>query len=393
MTGGRGAGAAVPFGSHTRPYPPGTLRPSGDPEAADRRVLDHYLRWKACFVRSGIGGEEDRYAVHTPDAAHPYVAEAQGYGLVITALMAGADPGARTVFDGILRHVRAHPSVNDPELHAAQQDDRGRDVGGTDSATDGDLDIAYGLLLAGCQWGGDSGGDYTELALRRIQAVKDREVHPVTRLMKLGDWSCDGWDAVSRTSDGMPGHFRAFRAATGDPFWDEVLDAQLTLTGTLQRQYAPETGLLPDFVVDTTTGRPRPAPSQVLESPHDGDYHWNACRVPWRLGADAALGGDPRSGEAARRISRWARTATGGDPDRIGCGYRLDGRCYAAGWSPAFAAPLAVAALTDDGAQGWLDALWERLCATPPDPGRAYAAGVQLQSMLLISRNAWTPWR
>ncbi|MEU8824468.1 glycosyl hydrolase family 8 [Streptomyces sp. NPDC048636] len=387
MTAGEGGAAAVPYGCHAHPYPPGTLRPSGDPAVADRRVLDHYLRWKACFVRRGIGGEEGRYAVYTPDAAHPYVAEAQGYGLVITALMAGADPEARTVFDGILRHVRAHPSVNDPELHAAQQDGEGRDVGGTDSATDGDLDIAYGLLLAGRQWG----GDYTGLALRRVHAVKESEVHPATRLMKLGDWSSGDWDGVSRTSDVMPGHLRAFRAATGDPFWDEALDAQLTLIGALQRYHAPDTGLLPDFVVDTLTGRPRPAPSQVLEGPHDGDYHWNACRDPWRLGADAALGGDPRSGEAARRISRWARTATGGDPDRIGCGYHLDGTRYGEGFSPAFAAPLAVAALTDEGAQGWLDALWDRLCAAPPDPARAYAAGVQLQSMLVISQNAWEP--
>ncbi|QKV94105.1 beta-glucanase [Streptomyces sp. NA02950] len=387
MTAGQGVATAVPFGCHARTYPPGTLRPSGDPAAADRRVLDHYLRWKACFLRRGIGGEDGCRAVYTPDAAHPYVAEAQGYGLVITALMAGADPEARSLFDGILRHVRAHPSVNNPELHAAQQDSGGRDVGGSDSATDGDLDIAYGLLLAGRQWG----GDYTALALRRVQAVKESEVHPGTRLMKLGDWSSGDWDGVSRTSDGMPGHLRAFRVATGDPFWDEVLDAQLTLTDTVQRRYAPDTGLLPDFVVDTTTGRPRPAPSRVLESPHDGDYHWNACRVPWRLGADAALGGDPRSRVAARRISRWARTAADGDPARLGNGYHLDGTVYGAGWSPAFAAPLAVAALTDEGAQAWLDALWERLCTTPPDPARAYAAGVQLQSMLVISHNAWQP--
>ncbi|MBI0384559.1 beta-glucanase, partial [Streptomyces albiflaviniger] len=204
-------------------------------------------------------------------------------GLVITALMAGADPDAHALFDGILRYVLAHPSVHHPDLHAAQQDAGGRDVGGRDSATDGDLDIAYGLLLADRQWGsghddyGGHGYDYEALAVRRIDAVMECEVHPTTRLTRLGDWSSGRYDEVSRTSDWMPDHFRAFRAATGDPRWDEVLDAHLSLAGELRARHAPATGLLPDFVVDTTSGAPRPAPGQVLESPHDGDYHWNAC--------------------------------------------------------------------------------------------------------------------
>ncbi|MCQ6245173.1 glycosyl hydrolase family 8 [Streptomyces malaysiensis] len=391
--------AGVPFGARAIPYAPGTLRPSGDPAAADRRVLEHYRRWKAYFLRSGdeVGGP-GRRAVLTPDAAHPFVSEAQGYGLVITALMAGADPDAHALFDGILRHVLAHPSVNHYDLHAAQQDAGGRDAGGRDSATDGDLDIAYGLLLADRQWG-DGHGDYRALALRRIDAVMESEVHGATRLTKLGDWSSGRYDEVSRTSDWMPDHFRAFRAATGDPRWDEVLAAQLSLTGALRTRHAPVTGLLPDFVVDTTSGDPRPARGQVLESPHDGDYHWNACRDPWRLGADAVTSGDARTRAVARGFSRWARAATGGDPARIRSGYRLDGTGYGDPGSPAFFAPFAVAAMTDGGdddedgagAQGWLDALWARMCGTPPDPARAYAAGVQLQSMLVVSRNYWVP--
>ncbi|MCQ8190912.1 glycosyl hydrolase family 8 [Streptomyces rugosispiralis] len=411
------AGARVPFGAHAVPYAPGTLRPTGDPAVADRRVLDHYGLWKASFLRSGDeAGGRGRCAVFTPDAAHPYVAEAQGYGLVITALMAGADPDAHALFDGILRHVLAHPSVNHPDLHAAQQDADGRDVGGRDSATDGDLDIAYGLLLADRQWGSGPGGpggrgsgghdehdrydhyDYEALAVRRIDAVMECEVHPTTRLTKLGDWSSGRFDEVSRTSDWMPDHFRAFRAATGDPRWDQVLDAQLSLAGALRARHAPATGLLPDFVVDTTSGEPGPAPGQVLESPHDGDYHWNACRVPWRFGADAVTSGDARTRAAARDLSRWARTATGGDPGRIRSGYRLDGTAYGDPGSPAFFAPFAVAALTEGegheaagAAQRWLDALWARMCAAPPDPARAYAAGVGLQSMLVVSHNYWVP--
>lgn len=119
---------------------------------------------------------------------------------------------------------------------------------------------------------------------------------------------------------------------------------------------------------------------------------------------DAVTSGDVRTRAAARGLSRWARAATGGDPGRIRSGYRLDGTAYGDPGSPAFFAPFAVAALTEGegededvdheeagAAQGWLDALWARMCAAPPDPARACAAGVQLQSMLVVSHNYWVP--
>jgi len=393
MSAGR---AAVPFGGHAFAYAPGTLRPSGDPAAADRRVLEHYRLWKSHFVRPRGEGS---CAVYAPDAAYPYVAEAQGYGMVISALMAGADPDARDVFDGILRYVLAHPSAGHPDLHAAQQDDAGRDVGGANSATDGDLDIAYGLLLAERQWGGDGdrdgdgyrgGGGYRARAIRRIDALRETELPVAGGPIKLGDWSSGHFDEVSRTSDWMPGHFRAFRAATGDPRWGEALDTHLSLAGDLQRRYAPDTGLLPDFVVDTTSD-PKPAPGRVLESGHDGDHHWNACRDPWRLGADAAVSGDARARAAAGRTGRWMRVAANGDPGRIRCGYRLDGAAYGEGAAGAFVAPFGAAAMVGGGGQEWLDALWEWMAASPPEPDRYYSASVQLQVMLLVSHNWWPP--
>src|ERR1044072_216140 len=89
--------------------------------------------------------------------------------MLISALMAGADPDARDVFDGILRYVLAHPSSGHPDLHAAQQDGAGRDVGGANSATDGDLDTACGLLPGDRQWG----AGYRAWALRRIDALRE----------------------------------------------------------------------------------------------------------------------------------------------------------------------------------------------------------------------------
>ncbi len=41
-------------------------------------------------------------------------------------------------------------------------------------------------------------------------------MHSGTKLTKLGDWSSGDYDQVSRTSDWMPGHFKASKKATGD---------------------------------------------------------------------------------------------------------------------------------------------------------------------------------
>lgn len=105
-------GPGVPFGSHAIPYAAGILRPSGAQATLDQKVIDYYQRWKAAFVKQNCGN--GWYQIISPDADHPYVAEAQGYGMVITATMAGADPDAKKIFDGLVKYVLAHPSSITP---------------------------------------------------------------------------------------------------------------------------------------------------------------------------------------------------------------------------------------------------------------------------------------
>ncbi|MEV7005829.1 glycosyl hydrolase family 8 [Streptosporangium sp. NPDC051022] len=373
---------SVPFGGHTIPYAAGTLRPSGEPAALDRTVVEAYERWKAAFVRNRCGS----FQVISPDADHPHVAEAQGYGMVITATMAGADPDARKIFDGLVDYVLAHPSTGNPDLLAAEQNTSCKSVNGGDSATDGDLDVAYGLLLADRQWGGSGRHDYRRLAVRHIAAIKASEVDPDTHLLTLGDWATpdDPLHRLSRSSDWMIDRFRAFEKATGDADWATIRTAHQDLIAALQKRH--DTGLLPDFVRDG-----KPAKGKVLEDKHDGAYFWNALRDPWRIGDDAVTGGDPRSIAAARKLTAWIRSTTGGDPGRITAGYELDGTPIGEEGEPAFIAPFAVAALAEPSAQTWLDALWKTMASTTFGSDDYFAASVQLQAMITVSGNRWTP--
>jgi endo-1,4-beta-D-glucanase Y len=383
-------GPGVPFGSHQFPYAAGTLKPSGAQSTLDAATVSFYQKWKAAFIRQNCGN--GWYEVYSPDADHDYVAEGQGYGMVITATMAGADPDAKKIFDGILKFVLDHPSVNNPNLTAAEQDPQCRSVNGSDSATDGDLDIAYGLLLAHRQWGSSGAHNYKAIAVRMINAIKQSLVHPTSKFLLLGDWSTPGSQhyTISRTSDWLIDHFRAFRAATGDTAWDGIRDKHQSTIASLQSQYAPNTGLLPDFVTNTTTS-PRPAAGEVLESPNDGSYWWNACRDPWRIGQDAVTSGDSRSTAAVRKLNTWIKQAAGGNPNNIGTGYRLSGAKIENDSAPAFWAPFTVAAMADPASQAWLDALWTKLAATGVGTDGYFSASIQLQVMIVASGNYWVP--
>ncbi|MFE2014567.1 glycosyl hydrolase family 8 [Streptomyces sp. NPDC059491] len=388
--GGGGGGTAVPFGSHLKPYTAGTLKPSGSQSTVDQKVVDYYNRWKAAFVRQNCGN--GWYQIISPDADHPYVAEAQGYGMVVTATMAGADPDAKKIFDGLVKWKIDHPSSVNPNLLAAEQDTACKSVNGGDGATDGDMDVAYGLLLADKQWGSAGTYNYKDLALKHIAAIKKDELNPTTKLLKLGDWSSSGdqYYYITRTSDWMVDHFRAFRTASGDTTWDAVRTAHQTQISRLQSTYASGTGLLPDFVVDTNT-TPKPAPGQVLEDPNDGAFWWNACRTPWRIADDAVTSGDATSLAAARKLNGWIKSKTGGDPNKIAIGYKLNGTQISSGSEAAFFAPFAVAAMTDSGSQAWLDALWNKMLATPIDTSSYFSASIQLQVMITVSGNHWVP--
>jgi endo-1,4-beta-D-glucanase Y len=380
------------FASHQVAYASGSSLPS-DQTTRDSATAAFYDSWKSRFVQAGCGS--GRYFVNThADTKGRVVSEGQGYGMEIVPLMAGHDPQAQTIFDGLYRYVQDHPSSFSSHLMAWQQGHSCQDVGGVDSATDGDLSIAFGLLLADRQWGSAGSIDYLSEAKARIAAIKRWEINPRTHLTNLGDWSRHAQSRYrfgTRSSDFMLDHFRAFETATSDPFWGKVVDATQDLVHRIQKHQAPRTGLLPDFVVDTGS-HPVPAPSGYLEGRNDGSYSWNACRVPWHLATDFLVSGDRRSRTAALRISRWISTKTEGTPRRIRSGYSLGGRVLPHSWFElSFAAPFAVGASVDSSQHTWGEAVWRKITSEPPASDGYYGSTLKLQAMLVLSNNYWLP--
>lgn len=387
-----GGGLGRPFGTHGGYHPEGVLFPGRGQAELDAAVAAFYGTWTARYLEPACAAGQWRVK-STPSTEAHTVSEAHGYGMLLTVIMAGQDPDARARFDGLFAYFDQHRSSVDAGLMAWAQDAACRNVMGDASATDGDLDIAYALLLADRQWGSAGPIDYAREARRVIDAILAAEVHPAGSLL-IGDWAGpdDEHHDGTRPSDFATSHLAAFARATGVARWDEVVTKTYDVIEALQTGHAAMTGLLPDFAVEAPTPTPRPAPSGWLEGSHDGHYAWNACRTPWRIATDYLMSGEPRARRAVRRINDWIRAATGDRPARVRDGYRLDGTAFGTSAELAFVAPFAVAAMVEPASgsnQAWLDALWDELVGRAPSD--YYGDSIKLLAMIVVSGNWWVP--
>ncbi|HEV7666947.1 MAG TPA: glycosyl hydrolase family 8 [Thermoanaerobaculia bacterium] len=389
-----------PFPRHTA-YAAGSILPGhrSRPQL-DAAALAFYRQWRARYLVAGCGPGRYYVSVNAdgkfPDPEVLSISEGHGYGMLLTAYFAGADPDAKTAFDGLYRYFRDHPSDRYPNVMAWKQlADCADAPDGQDTATDGDLDIGYALLLADRQWGSAGAINYLAEARKVIRAIRAVELHPVDATIQLGSWVSTDQPRhfnSTRTSDFMPGHFKAFRLATGDARWATAANRVYVLVKRMQTVYSPATGLLPDFI-ERTNAVARPASPGFLEGPADGAYFYNACRTPWRLGLDALLSGDVRGRTAVRKISTFLRTAAAGDPERLRAGFRLDGRNLPGNdyTDLSFLAPATVGALLDPEHPEWVEGLWDEIVSAPIQEADYYGNTLKALALLAASGNAWQP--
>ncbi|MBN2801850.1 MAG: hypothetical protein JXR91_02015 [Deltaproteobacteria bacterium] len=384
----------VPFGSKPHKYTEGIITPTGvTNEQMDKAVTSFYDHWKTTLIKKGCG--EDRYYLSKGKGSDGItVSEAHGYGMIISALMAGYDKDAKKHFDGMYYYFREHPSNYSKDLMAWHQNRCCRDDEGADAATDGDIDIAYALLLADKQWGSCGAINYKKEALKVIKAIKEKELNSSGKYTLLGDWATpddnNNYYFATRASDFITSEFRSFGEASGNITWRILVESIYTIIGKIQADISPESGLLPDFILNPLS-TPKPAPARFLEDVNDGNYYYNSCRVPWRLGTDYLLHGDKRMKGYLQKINSWAIKSTGGNPENIKAGYTMDGKPVAGSnyATMAFIAPFGVSAMADPSNQKWLDSLWNTISNFPPED--YYEDSIKLMTMIVMSQNWWAP--
>ena len=378
------------------------IKPSDEQSELDAQLLHFYDEWKSIYLQQGCG--VNRYLVDVAadgnnveggTAAETLtISEAHGYGMLITVMMADFDPDSQEVFDGMVSFFHDHPARSNPGLMAWNQlrncQDAGDDVGGDNSATDGDLDIAYALLLADRKWGSEGIVNYRDEALKIISAIKEQEIDPDSQFVRIGDW-VDRVDEglyanTTRSSDFMVSHFKAFADFTGDSSWYAVRDETYSIMASISSTYSADTSLMPDFIVGLPDD-PRPADSRFLEGSDDGAFSWNAVRYPWRIALDYLLYDDIRAFQALMPLNLWIKSVTGGRPENIADTYSLKGKYSRnSGFdSMAFVSMFAIAATIDESNQQWLDNLWQDINEKTINDEDYYGNTLKLLAMITIT--------
>lgn len=384
-----------------RVYSPDTILPNRPQEQLDSATRTYHQQWKASYLGRDCGS--DRYYIKAGGTAEKgssmdriSVSEGHGYGMMIAVYTADFDPDAQNIFDGLYRFFRDHPSVHSPDLMAWEQKTGCVNSAGnlTDSATDGDLDIAYSLLLADVRWGSQGTINYLENAKKMLNAIETHEINQSTFTPTLGDSESKTHSKYyygTRISDLMPAHFRSFSQVSQSSVWSKVLDKSYALVNSLQDTFSSNVGLVPDFVENLNTVS-KPAPAEYLEGAADGRYSFNSCRVPWRISMDALLNGNPQAKEIVQKINKWIRKQTQQNPSQITAGYYLNGtEASEEKGNIAFAAPFAVAAMVDPSNQQWLDASWDYLNTISISPGGYFRDTIKMMTMITLSGKAWSP--
>jgi len=387
-----------PFPQHTV-YAKGSITPNFSPAYKDSCVCQFYNAWKAKYVKHGIDGQLYVFSRSSRSKIKDQcVSEGQGYGMVIVAFMAGYDPSAQKTYDSLYFYYKSHPSARSPYLMAWAQKKNFKDKEGS-SATDGDMDIAFSLLLANAQWGSIGAINYFNEAKKMISAIATQEIDlRHFSILKSNADEHDSNDSFDiRPSDFMPSHLRAFEKISKDSIWGNVITNNLQLFDSLQNKFGDK-GLLPDFIRDIYINA-KPAQKYYEEGLHDGDYHYNACRIPWRIALDYILYQEETSKKIVEKINNWISdfTTTQGNPLNISSGYTLKGKPYSKQSeekdfdSMSFMAPFAVSAMVDSKNQVWLDSLWKCIVHFNLEKFDYYENTIKMLNLIILSGNYWAP--
>ncbi|MEJ2567720.1 MAG: glycosyl hydrolase family 8 [candidate division WOR-3 bacterium] len=353
-----------------RPFPQNVDYPYGYQTSviSTEDIQDMYDKWKSSFIKYCNG----MYRVSTDNDSETR-SEGMGYGMILSAYF-----GEQDLFDDLFAFYKSKRTSQALGLMAWQVTCSGiLDYG---SATDGDLDAAYALIVAYAQWG----GDYLVEADNILAIIKDDyfftcggSVYTMSPGCNGGHWGgCDLTD-VSYYS---PGYFEVFAEATEDDFWYDAADDAYTI---LNNGADATTGLVPDWQsYDGVAGGDPP-------SGRDDYYHYDACRVPWRMALDYIWNGNMDAHDFCYKISSFA---DGIGAESIVDGYELDGTATGSYNNSPFVGGFAVGGMSYS--QSMVDNFASRLLYLDGVgwDDQYYNLSLRCLYSLVLTGNFWDPW-
>jgi len=325
---------------------------------------DHVRRWYDDWSQKYLQACNDNLRPGV-DPLSTSLVEAQGFAMIAAAYM-----GDKPVLDRLYGYYQAKLTQAGCGLMGWKNNCGGFEDQG--SATDGDIDVASGLLVAHWQWPNDG---YDEKARAVLSALK-RVIVDCGGTLALHP-GCSGgrpWGGCDETDASYysPAFFRHFAELTGDDTWAKLADDTHVIRDAAAH---PSTGLVPDW--QSVGGR-------AGAGSRKGYYSFDAIRVPFKHGLDYLWHGNERARAWCEKISSWAHGVGVGN---IRDGYYLDGGVEGRNHNLATVGSLAVCAMANT--QEIADAFVAESVRLRDDFW--YSGYLGNLYLLAISGNMWTP--
>jgi endo-1,4-beta-D-glucanase Y len=272
--------------------------------ACDTDLANGWPKYKTKFIVDGGNGT---LRVQRTESSDDTVSEGIGYGMLMAVYM-----NDKPTFDGLWQYGQNHFDGNrlmNWNLNS------GGGVIGSGSATDGDEDMAFALVMADKQWGG-----YTTAAQNFLSAMLAHDF--------AGDGSIKGGDAFSDVNPSYiaPAYYKVFRTYTGNAQWTTAVDRNYTL---LMSATNGTTGLVPEW-------------SSGSHGTGNSQYLYNAARTPFRIALDACWFGEAR---ATTWLNKIATFFNGIGATQIVDGYQLTGQAVGTFHTAPFFGPAGVSGM------------------------------------------------
>jgi endo-1,4-beta-D-glucanase Y len=326
-------------------------------------VLNAYTRWKNSFLKSSNG----LYRVSVDDTTRT-ISEGMGYGMVLTAYF-----GEKKYFDGLLAFYKSKRTAEAYNLMGWNVTQDG--IIDPGSATDGDLDVAFSLLIAYCQWG----GNYLDEAKNIISILKQNYFVTCSGVTTMKPGGQFGGCGLTDLSYYTPAYFRMFGQVTNDPFWNTVAEDTYEIFSNSANS---ATGLVPDW--ESYDGVPGGNPN----SGRANYYRYDASRIPWRMSLDYLWNGNAYAHYWCTKISDFANSL---GANNIVDGYDLNGAPRGQYNNSPFVGGFAVGAMCNS--QSIVNSFAQRLYTLDGTgyDNQYFNLSLRCLYMLVLTGNFWKP--
>jgi endo-1,4-beta-D-glucanase Y len=324
-----------------------------------------YNSWKSTYVVAGNPG----LRVQRPENGNDTVSEGIGYGMLAAVYM-----GDQATFDGLFTYAQKHFDVKGlMNWHITSGGATASD--GAYSASDGDEDMIFALLMASDQW---SGTDYLTPARAMLEAMRTYSLFSDGTLQNGDNFNTADELNIDYFS---PAYYRLFAKAIpeGGIFAFSVTSGYTHLTAQMGTDgLVPDSSNLEDRLQkDTSNCSTAPNCCSCIPS-----YGYDACRTPWRIAMDWCWNAEPKAQAYLMKVGAFFN---GVGANNIGDGYSLTGQQTSGNHNLAFIGPAGVGAM--QGYQSLVDGAFN-LMISPPSGNTAYfPQSLRVLSMLMMSGN------